>query len=267
MKWLQKQHFLFMEQNGLTTKREADQKYLLQVYADRSDVVFEGTHAGGASADGTYAGGASMGGAHANAASMGGAHADSALYRERRTVMDGMIQEYLAKLHPMERRKYGIFSEDTLPSLRHIYFSQACEYIFRPAESGSQRIRPMTSISYGSELLNNIKLLGEIPRKTMIRHILIMCIPFINERVISTYLSDFGYCPLDEEHTLSALRGYLLVDVLSLEQTAEPKSLLRVHPLIAEAVKGIMPPTYINCSRLLRGLETYLYGDNLGIGT
>ena len=43
--------------------------------------------------------------------------------------------------------------------------------------------------------------------------------------------------------------------------------LLRVHPLIAEAVKRIMPPTCINCSRLLRGFEKYLYGDDLGVGT
>lgn len=61
------------------------------------------------------------------------------------------------------------------------------------------------------------------------------------------------------ERTLTSLRNYLLVDVFG--------SILRVHPLIAEAVKRIMPPTCINCSRLLRGFEKYMYGDNLGIGT
>lgn len=61
------------------------------------------------------------------------------------------------------------------------------------------------------------------------------------------------------ERTLTFLRNYLLVDVFG--------SILRVHPLMAEAVKRIMPPTCTNCSRLLRGFEKYMYGDNLGIGT
>lgn len=238
--WLQKQYLLFMKKNGLTTKRDADaflyekmyaalpeldsqitkvrfwrtghhapsdrkqllmfgkalglgaedQQYLLQVYADRSDLVFDSSS--------VY----------------------SACFQERRRIMDAMIQEYLSKLHPLERRKYGIYSDDPLPSLRHIYFSQACEYTFRSAESDTRQISRMTSISYGSELLKNIKLFGEIPRKTMIRHILIMCIPFINERVISMYLSAFGYCPLHADHTLTSGERFdaMLLQLLNLYQ-------------------------------------------------
>lgn len=238
VQWLQEQHLLFMKKNGLTTKRDADtllyekmyaalpeqdsqitkirfwrtghhvpsdrtqllmfgkalglssdnQQYLLQVYADRSDLVFDASSA------------------------------DSALYQERCRIMDGMVREYLSKLHPMEWRKYGILSKDPLPSLRHIYFSQACEYTFRSAESDPRQISRMTSISYGSELLKNIKLFGEIPRKTMIRHILIMCIPFVNERVINMYLSSFGYCPLHAEHTLTSGERFdaMLLQILAL---------------------------------------------------
>ncbi|MDD6815636.1 MAG: hypothetical protein PUE84_04240 [Firmicutes bacterium] len=80
------------------------------------------------------------------------------------------------------------------------------------------------------------------------------------------------------EHTLRSLRNYLLVDVLVLGKTTEhspedpdreteARLLLRVHPLIAEAVRRIMPPTCINCSRLLRGFEKYMYGDDIGICT
>ena len=61
------------------------------------------------------------------------------------------------------------------------------------------------------------------------------------------------------ERTLTSLRNYLLIDAFG--------SILRVHPLIAEAVKRIMPPTCINCSRLLRDFEKYMYGENLEIGT
>ena len=80
------------------------------------------------------------------------------------------------------------------------------------------------------------------------------------------------------EKTLQSLRNYLLIDfiawnnaaVQSPDQTAAPPDdsvLLRVHPLISEAVKRITPPTCINCSRLLRGFETHLYGDILKVGT
>ena len=80
------------------------------------------------------------------------------------------------------------------------------------------------------------------------------------------------------EHTLRSLRNYLLIDVLVLEKPTEhspedpgreteSRLLLRVHPLIAEAVRRIMPPTCINCSRLLRGFEKYMYGDDIGICT
>ncbi len=61
------------------------------------------------------------------------------------------------------------------------------------------------------------------------------------------------------ERTLTSLRNYLLIDAYG--------SILQVHPLIAEAVKRIMPPTCINCSRLLRGFEKHMYGDDPGIGT
>ena len=86
------------------------------------------------------------------------------------------------------------------------------------------------------------------------------------------------------EKTLLSLRQYLLIDFVILNRThalspgsmtekteitaPEKQSiLLRVHPLISEAVKRITPPTCVNCSRLLRGFETYLYADTLKIGT
>lgn len=151
---------------------ESDQLYLMQVYADRSDMVF-------------------------NTAST-----DNPDYQKRLKVMDIMIQEYLMKLHPDELIQFKIFSEDAFPSLRHIYFSHACGYTFQSARSDIHNISRLASISYGSELKKNVRLLGDIPRKTMIRHILIMCTPFINERVINEYLTAFGYCRLNSEHTL-----------------------------------------------------------------
>ncbi|MCI6431592.1 MAG: hypothetical protein SPF19_06345 [Oliverpabstia sp.] len=238
VKWLQEKYDLFMQKNNLTSKMKTDellyekmyaalpernsqmtklrlwrtghhipsdrnqilmlgkalglsgedQQYLMQVYADRSDMIFDT------------------------------ASLDNAAYQERLKMMDTMIQEYLMKLHPAELIQFKIFSGDPLPSLRHIYFSHACEYTFRSNKNDIKNISRMASISYGSELLRNTKLLGDIPRKTMIRHILIMCIPFINERVINTYLSAFGYCSLDPEHTLTGGERFdaMLLQILDL---------------------------------------------------
>ncbi len=77
------------------------------------------------------------------------------------------------------------------------------------------------------------------------------------------------------EHTLRSLQNDLLMDVFVMETAApsaeseqtETRLFLRVHPLIAEAVKRIMPPTCINCSRLLRGFEKYMHGDDIGTCT
>lgn len=76
------------------------------------------------------------------------------------------------------------------------------------------------------------------------------------------------------EKTLRTLRNYLLIDFIkwkkAASQTAVPTNdniLLQVHPLIAEAVKRMTPPTCINCSHLLRGFAASLNGDGLGVGT
>ena len=240
VKWLQEKYNFFMRKNGLTSRMEADtllyekmyaalpekpsqmtklrlwrtghhipsdrsqilmlgkalelkgqdQLYLMQVYADRSDMVFDTTST------------------------------DSPEYQKRLKIMNGMIQEYLSKLHPDELIQFKIFSGDAFPSLRHIYFNHACGYTFRNSKSDIHNISRLASISYGSELKKNIRLFGDIPRKAMIRHILIMCAPFINERIINEYLTAFGYCKLHSEHTLIGGERFddMLIRILALYQ-------------------------------------------------
>ena len=59
----------------------------------------------------------------------------------------------------------------------------------------------ITSINYESEFSRQMKLLGEIPRKTMILHLLIFSMPFINRELMNKRLESFGYLHLDREHT------------------------------------------------------------------
>lgn len=80
---------------------EADQLYLMQIHADRSDMVFETVSD------------------------------DDGVYQKRLQIMETMIQEYMLKLHPVERVHFKIYADDPLPSLRHIYFTHACGYTYR----------------------------------------------------------------------------------------------------------------------------------------
>ncbi|MDE6621348.1 MAG: hypothetical protein K2K74_12845 [Lachnospiraceae bacterium] len=58
------------------------------------------------------------------------------------------------------------------------------------------------SVSYESELTKSFKLEGEIPRKTMLRHLLLLGMPFISHQVLNDGLMNLGYLPLTEGHTM-----------------------------------------------------------------
>lgn len=167
---------------------ESDARYLITAYLDKSDLVFDKQDA------------------------------EDELYNQRIQTMHTMTSEYLMKLHPTRCIELGIFSEKPELSLRHIYYSDALKYLYMNPNTQRIGAKRLDSISYGSELLRNLKLYGEIPRKTMLRHILLMCIPFISKQVIDSYLTAFGYLPLQEDHTLTTGErlDYMLIYFLEL---------------------------------------------------
>ena len=59
----------------------------------------------------------------------------------------------------------------------------------------------ISSINYMSEFRRQMRLFGEIPRRTMIRHLLIFGTPFVSAGRLSGQLERFGYLGLDENHT------------------------------------------------------------------
>lgn len=140
---------------------------------------------------------------------------DDNLYRERMNLMNNMIDEYLMKIHPSFLLEQSINQKNVRKSLRHIYYMDCHSLVGNHQNNKSCR---MDSISYGTELLKNINLIGEIPRKTMIRHIIVMCRPFISREIIDKYLIGFGYAPLKPEHTLiSGERfDYMIINIMEL---------------------------------------------------
>ena len=135
---------------------EEEMRYLIQGYYDRSDRVFETEQEGG-------------------------------VYGWRIGLLNELIQEYLDKVHPVIRHRLYRSGADLEHSLRHIYYTDARSYLDAREPDQTEVKQHIASINYVSEFGRQMKLLGEIPRKTMIRHLLLFAVPFVSRELLSTF--------------------------------------------------------------------------------
>lgn len=170
---------------------EKEMSYMIQGYYDRSDCVFEG-------------------------------ESKDTLYLERKKYMNQLIQEYLDKVHPVIRLQLYRCGADIEHSLRHLYYTDAKGYLECRALEETEVEPHIASINYESEFSRQMKLQGEIPRKTMLRHLLLLGIPFINRDMLSQRLEYLGYHPLDEKHSQvdGSRLDKLVLNFLSLYETS-----------------------------------------------
>ncbi len=186
---------------------EVEERYLLQAYYDRADFVF---------ANGE----------------------NTSVYRERRMRMEEIIKEYFLKAHPEKLYHVKIFPEQIENNLRHLYYTDALRYVHAP-EYKSEKSH-LISVNYGTELNRNIKLIGEIPRITMIRHLIILGMPFLSRDIINQRLVQLGYLPLTEEHSMTGGERFdrLLLLLLELyEEKCHGKNPLECQIWFQEASK------------------------------
>ncbi len=123
----------------------------------------------------------------------------SKIYQERRSLMEEMVFDYLKIIHPGL-----IISRDWNPAgldkhFRQLYYADACRYT-DCADAGNGMPGEF-NINYASELRRSRLLLGEIPRRTILRHIFVLCAPFLSESIVSGKLSGLGYAPLHAGNT------------------------------------------------------------------
>lgn len=164
---------------------EKEQRYFIQEYYDRADVIFSSED-------------------------------DSQLYLKRKEHMNHLVEEYFLKTHPEKLYLLKISLNNIENNIRHLYFTDALKYV--EVLNSPFLKHHITSINYGSELSRNLQLTGEIPRTTMIRHLILFGMPFINKEIINERLVQFGYIPLTENHSLvSGERlDWLLIRLLEL---------------------------------------------------
>lgn len=161
----------FAEALGLGEK---EKKYLFQGYWDRCDQVFYTEES------------------------------EEEVYAERTGYIRSLVQEYLWKVPTSRVLDLNVNPREMEMHLRHLYFTDAvrCVKVWKKFEMKMIQ-RHISSVNYGSELERSLKLLGEIPRKTVLRHLILLGIPFVNHRVLDEGLICLGYLPLTEGHTMT----------------------------------------------------------------
>ncbi len=122
-------------------------------------------------------------------------------YEHRILLLKELCQEYLDRIHPSVRRRFYHSGNDLEKSLRHLYFMDAGSYLACHKLEQVEIEQHIVSINYMSEFSRQMRLYGEIPRRTMIRHLIVLGMPFLNRKLLSERLEVFGYLPLEETHT------------------------------------------------------------------
>ena len=151
-----------------------EMRYLLQGYYDSCDTIFEEEPPDNCS-----------------------------VYWRRREAMKKLTEDYLQGI-PRERLDKLRIGDSILEhNIRHLYYTDACGYVHSGMTEGRKYLnRHITSAAYDSEFSRSLRLLGVIPRKTMIRHLLILGMPQVRLEWMNEQLASFGYLELQEQHTL-----------------------------------------------------------------
>lgn len=153
---------------------EPDMHYLIQQYYDRSLTVYSAENA-----------------------------ADDSTYHKKCDQIKSLTSSYLSRISSQCLANLHIPEEQRAHYLRHLYFTEAFDYVHMPEISRKLLAKHITSARYDSELTRQLKLLGEIPRKTMIRHLLILGLPEITLEKMNQHLQSLGYLPLTEGHSMT----------------------------------------------------------------
>ncbi len=129
------------------------------------------------------------------------------VYRSRVDLLRQLQKEFLLKQLPEELLVQCAPGTEPEDNLRHIYCMQARRYL------GSTVRQEMTEVvshvdtrAYDPQFNREMKLLGEVSRSAVIRHLLILGMPFVNRSRMNQWLTALGYLPLDEKHR--QIQGY-----------------------------------------------------------
>ena len=166
---------------------EADRHYLMTAWADRPDRCFRPADAG------------------------------DPVREARHALLRKLQQEFLDKQRPEEL--LAMCAPGTRPqeNLRYIYCRQAIQYLGSHVRRGMSELRAhVDTRSYEPQFTREMALAGEVSRSAMIRHLLILGIPFVSRQRMQDWLALLGYMPLRRDHRLpgGAAMDLFVLDLL-----------------------------------------------------
>lgn len=133
--------------------------------------------------------------------SFGPAEASDPEYLRRFRILEKLKREFTDKQRPEELLAMCTPGTEPSANLRYIYCRQAVRYLgSRARTSAGIPISHLDTRGYDPQFSREMKLLGEVSRSTMIRHLLILGMPFVNRSRIDKLLTELGYTPLKEDH-------------------------------------------------------------------
>lgn len=141
------------------------------------------------------------------------------VYLQRSGIMEALKREYLLRIPSEELARMNIDPDRIEHYQRHLYYITARQYVsLNGPVPDPVSTRHITSITYDSELNRTLRLLGNVPRKTIIRHLFLLNMPDLTLERINRQLEALGYLRLREEHTLKTGEhlDWLLIRLLKL---------------------------------------------------
>lgn len=142
------------------------------------------------------------------------------LYRKNYTLMQELANSFLSRTSDARLQFLNISRDALSHNLRHVYYTASFDYVHMKLSKARRTELTMhiTSISYCSELTRLLKLHGEFPRRTMLRHLIFCNLPDLSLSRLNDQLFQLGFLPLQEDHTLAGGEhlDWLLVRLLQI---------------------------------------------------
>lgn len=165
-------------------------------------------------------------------------------YARRVGLMNELLGEYIAGVLPARMIQMNVPFERLGSFARHLFCVDALQTsALSAALDGTAVIENhLSSGNYESEFLRICRLQGEIPRRTMLRHIFLMGLPYLNRRLTDERLKAFGYLPLTDGHTSpdGALSDDLVIGLLNLyEAECDGKEPMECRKWMTEQLRAL----------------------------
>lgn len=125
------------------------------------------------------------------------------LYQYRQKFVNDALEQYMQRLS-CEAGQAAVSSRIPISNYaRHLYCIDALNYIYCPSPVRRERLsKHLTSSSFASEFSRILRLLDNIPRKTMLRYLFLFYGADVSRSRLNEALTQLGYLPLDASHAL-----------------------------------------------------------------